>query len=182
MKHCGTLPLETDRLILRRFAVDDAEAMYRNWCSDAEVTKFLTWPPHKSVEVSRRVLSGWVESYARENYYQWAVVPKALGEPIGSIAAVGMNEDTEMVHIGYCIGRAWWHQGYTTEALRALIGFFFDTVGVNRIEAQHDPRNPHSGMVMQRCGLKYEGTLRQAVRSNQGVCDACWYALLREDR
>ena len=182
MNHCGTKRLETERLILRRFVPEDAEAMYRNWCADSEVTKFLTWPPHKSVEVSRSVVQKWVDSYANDAYYQWAIVPKALGEPIGSIAAVNQNDDTEMVHIGYCIGRAWWHRGYTSEALRAVMDFFFDTVGVNRVESEHDPENPHSGMVMRKCGMKYEGTLRQAVRSNRGVCDACWYALLRGER
>ena len=182
MNHCGTQTLETKRLILRRFALNDAEAMYKNWCSDGEVTKFLTWPPHASASVSRAILEKWVANYAADHYYQWAIVPKELGEPIGSIAAVKMDDDVSMVHIGYCIGRPWWHRGYTSEALQSVMDFFFDTVGVNRIESEHDPENPRSGMVMQKCGMKYEGTLRRAVRSNRGIHDACWYALVREDR
>ena len=70
MDHLGSKTLETQRLILRRFALSDAEAMYQNWASDPEVTKFLTWPTHTSAEISSMVLSDWVSHYAEENYYQ----------------------------------------------------------------------------------------------------------------
>ena len=183
MKHCGTQSIETERLVLRRFSIDDAEAMYRNWASDPKVTEFLTWPAHTSVEVSRAVLKDWVSSYSQNNYYQWAIVLKEHGcDPIGSIGAVQLDDSVSKVHIGYCIGEAWWHQGIMTEALKAVMKFFFDLVGANRIESRHDPRNPHSGMVMKKCGMKYEGTMRSSDRNNQGICDACWYARLKTDR
>lgn len=182
MKHSGTQRLETERLILRRFVSEDADAMYRNWASDDEVTKYLMWPTHSSVEVSKKVLEEWVGSYNDEKYYQWAIVPKDNGEPIGSISVVSMDESTSKMHIGYCIGREWWHQGITSEALKAVMDHLFDVVGVNRIEARHDPRNPNSGKVMKRCGMKYEGTLRSSDWNNQGICDACYYALLKDER
>lgn len=183
MKNCGTQRIETDRLILRRYKIEDADAMYKNWASDSEVTKFLTWQPHPSVEVSRSIIEDWLKKYSDEKYYQWAIVLKDNGnEPIGDISVVHMNEDISMVHIGYCLGRAWWRRGIMSEALKAVTDFMFDTVEVNRVEARHDPRNPNSGKVMQKCGMKYEGTLRSADRNNQGICDACYYALLRSER
>lgn len=182
MKHCGTQRLETKRLILRRFVNKDATAMYKNWASDNEVTKYLTWPAHSNQEVSRMVVEDWVKSYDREDYYQWAIVLKEKGEPIGSIGVVHMNEDVSMVHIGYCIGKTWWHNGITSEALKAVMDFLFDVVDVNRIESRHDPQNPNSGRVMKKCGMKYEGTLRSSDRNNQGICDACYYALLKSER
>lgn len=183
MNHCGTQQLETKRLILRRYVREDAAAMYQNWASDEAVTKYLTWPAHTSLEVSERVTEDWVKSYADERYYHWAITVKENGdEPVGDIAVVNMKEDISMVHIGYCIGKAWWHQGITSEALKAVMDFMFDIVDVNRIEARHDPRNPNSGKVMEKCGMKYEGTLRSADRNNQGICDACCYALLKSER
>lgn len=183
MKNCGTQRIETDRLILRRYKIEDADAMYKNWASDSEVTKFLTWQPHSSVEVSRSIIEDWLKEYSDEKYYHWAIVLKDNGnEPIGGISVVHMNEDISMVHIGYCLGRAWWRRGIMSEALKAVTDFMFDTVEVNRVEARHDPRNPNSGKVMQKCGMKYEGTLRSADRNNQGICDACYYALLRSER
>ncbi len=182
MNHCGTRILETERLILRRFRPGDAQAMYRNWAGDPEVTKYLAWPAHRNAGVSRAVLESWVSSYEKDDYYQWAIVLRENGdEPIGSIAAVRIPEEISAAEIGYCIGRAWWHRGIMTEALSAVIGFFFEQVGANRIECRHDPRNPNSGKVMIRCGMKYEGTLRQADRNNQGICDACVYSRLRSD-
>ena len=183
MKHCGTKRLETERLVLRRFVLEDAEAMYRNWASDSEVTRFLTWPTHPNVDVTRHVLENWVASYGEDAYYQWAIVLKEESdEPIGSIAAVKSDESISMVHIGYCIGRKWWHRGITSEALKAVMEFFFDQVGANRIEARHDINNPHSGMVMRKCGMRYEGTLRSAGLNNQGICDESYYAMLKSDR
>ena len=182
MNHIGTVGIETERLILRRFAVEDAEAMFKNWAGDGEVTKYLTWAAHESADVSKSVLKDWAASYQNDNYYHWAIVLKANGEePIGSIAAVGINDEVSSVHIGYCLGKSWWHRGIMSEALKAVIDFFFKNVGANRIESRHDPRNPHSGMVMQKCGMKYEGTLRSSDKNNQGICDASWYAILRSE-
>ena len=180
MNHLGTQRIETERLILRPFVMEDAEAMYRNWASDPEVTKFLTWPTHRSVEVSQWVCNDWISHYAAPDYYQWAIVYD--GQPIGSMAVVEHDDRVGKAHIGYCIGRNWWHMGIVSEALKAVMDCLFDEVGYDRIEARHDPRNPHSGDVMKKCGMKYEGTLRQSDWNNQGVCDACWYALLKSER
>lgn len=92
-----------------------------------------------------------------------------------------MREDIEAVEIGYCLGYDWWHQGIMTEAFEAVIRYLFEEVDVNRIAAHHDPRNPHSGDVMKKCGLQYEGTLRQAGKNTQGICDIVMYAVLKED-
>ena len=182
MKHLGTKQIETSRLLLRRFVPEDAQAMYANWASDPEVTKYLTWPTHTGVEVSQAVLADWVSHYGEENYYQWAIVPKELGQPIGSIAAVHMNDRVGRVEIGYCIGKNWWHQGIMSEALGAVIDFFLIEVGANRVEACHDPHNPHSGAVMAKCGMSFEGIQRQAGINNQGLCDLSWYGILASDR
>ena len=134
MNHIGTKPLETDRLILRRFTLEDAAAVYKNWASDEEVTKFLMWKAHHDIAVTEAVAKNLV------------------------------------------------HMGITSEALQCVMDYLFDEVGFYRIESRHDPRNPNSGGVMKKCGMKYEGTHRQADWNNQGVCDASYYALLANER
>ena len=182
MKHLGTKILETPRLVLRRFAEGDAQAMFDNWASNPEVTKYLTWPTHENVETSAWVLGDWISHYSEDRYYQWAIVLKENGDqPIGSITAVRVNDKVESVEIGYCIGKNWWHRGIMSEALEAVVRFFFEEVGANRVSAVHDPKNPHSGGVMRKCGLVLEGTTRQSGRNNQGLCDECHYAILKED-
>jgi len=181
MNHKGTIRIETGRLILRPFTMGDCEAAFRNWESDEKTTEFLRWQPMKTMEETAQVMQEWVDSYQDPSFYQWAIVPKDVGEPIGTMSVVGMEERTDTLHIGYCIGSRWWRQGYTSEAFAAIIPYLFDEVGANRIESQHDPNNPNSGKVMQKCGLKYEGTMRQADWSNKGIVDACMYALLRSE-
>ena len=181
LHHIGTQKLQTPRLTLRRFVIGDAEAMYKNWASDPQVTEFLRWPPHADAGVSRAVLAGWISEYDSPAFYQWAIVPGDLGQPIGTICVNFCDDALLMAHIGYAIGRDFWNRGYTSEALAAVITFLFDTVGMNRIESQHDPDNPASGRVMQKCGMTYEGTRRQADLSNRGIVDACMYAILRPE-
>ncbi len=182
MKHYGTKQLETERLLLRRFRMEDVMAMYENWASDPEVTKYLMWPTHTDTEVTKRVLEGWVNSYEKEDYYQWAIVPKDNNDlPIGSISIVGLKESVGLAHIGYCIGRSWWHQGITSEALSAVIRFCFEELEADRVEARHDPNNPNSGAVMKKCGMTFEGTLRRSDHNNQGICDASYYGILRSE-
>lgn len=182
MKHLGTVELETERLILRRIKSSDAKPMFDNWASDDEVTKYLTWPTHSSVDVSKDVISEWIQNYSDNKFYQWGIALKDnVDEPIGSISVVHMDDDIDMVHIGYCIGRKWWHQGVTSEAFKEVIRFLIEEVGAKRIESRHDSNNPNSGKVMLKCGLQYEGTLRNSDINNQGICNSVMYGLLAED-
>lgn len=179
MNHTGTAKIATKRLLLRQFTDRDAAAIFNNWASDEKVTQFLRWPTHESIEITENILKEWVNSYKNKDFYQWAIVFKeSSDEPIGTIGVVDKNDKLNIVNIGYCIGSKWWNQGITSEAFLAIIPFLFDEVQVNRIEAQHDPNNPNSGKVMIKCGLKYEGILRQADFSNKGIVDASVYSLL----
>ncbi len=182
MNHMGTVKIETKRLLLRQFKERDIDAAFNNWTSDEKVAEFLRWPTHKSIETTEGILKEWIDLYKNKDFYQWAIVFKEYGDvPIGTISVVDKNEKLNIVHIGYCIGSKWWNQGITSEAFSGIIPFLFDEVKVNRIESQHDPNNPNSGKVMTKCGLKYEGTLRQADFSNKGVVDAAMYSILASE-
>ena len=181
LNHKGTVRLEAPRLILRRAEIEDAEAMFNNWANDCEVTKYLTWQPHGNIEITKNLLANWVECYEKEDYYLWMIVLKEINEPIGSIMVSSVGR-AQSAHVGYCIGKKWWHQGIMSETLKRVMDFLFDEVGYHRVEAMHDSNNPNSGKVMVKCGMKYEGTLRMADRNNQGICDACYYGLLANER
>ncbi len=181
MEHKGTKVIETERLILRPFRMEDAEPVFRNWASDPRVTKFLTWPTHESVETTEKVLKDWVEKNNDPINYQWAIELKEIHEPVGSISAVKTDDRTQSATVGYCVGYAWWGKGITAEALKAVIAFFFEEVGMNCVNACHDPRNPNSGRVMRKSGMTCEGTWRAGGVNNQGICDECWHSILREE-
>ena len=181
MNLIGTKTIETERLILRQFSLEDAEAMFANWASDPEVTKYLTWQTHGSVEDSRLILSEWVKHYGEGGFFEWAIELKEIGQPIGSIGVVALDERVGGAELGYCIGRAFWGRGIMLEALNAVIDFFFDEVGANRITAKHDAENPKSGRVMAKAGMLCEGTCRRGGCNNRGIIDVVCYAILRGD-
>ena len=83
--------------------------------------------------------------------------------------------------MGYCIGRKWWGQEIMPEALKAVITYFFDEVGFNRVAASHDSDNPKSGRVMEKAGMKFEGVLRASGINMRGICNVVWYSILKEE-
>jgi ribosomal-protein-alanine N-acetyltransferase len=158
--------------------VTDAQALFRNGVADPEVTRYMTWPAITSLEAMQSILAQWVENYANPEYYQWAIVLKSRGEPIGII------DTSTNPHggVGYWIGKPWWRQEYAAEALSAVLKFMFERVGANRQQGHFDPRNPGSGAVMRKCGLTYEGTSRQAWVNGLGeLCDKAQYAIVAEE-
>lgn len=181
IKHKGTRTLHSSRLILRRFYLGDADAMFRHWAHDPQVTKYLSWPRHQTAADSLRVVRSWEPDFLMRDKYHWAIEAKDLGEAIGSIAVNVIDESIDAVEIGYALGQAFWGEGYMTEALQAVIRFFFEEVGVKRIEGRHDVENIASGRVMQKAGMKAEGLLRQAGRNNLGIRDIKVYSILRSD-
>ena len=181
MKKPGTQTIETERLILRRVTAEDAQDMYRNWASDPEVTKYLTWPTHASADISAKVLNEWIPQYEQGDFFNWVIVYKENGEAVGNISVVKINEAIDAADIGYCLGRMYWGRGIMPEALRAVINYLFEQADLNRIAAAHDVNNPKSGRVMEKAGMQYEGILRQAGKNNQGICDEVWHSILRSE-
>lgn len=181
MNHIGTVRLETERLILRKISSDDFYFAYKNWVTDKEVTKFVGWSKHENIEETKRIFTNWINEYEYKKTYRWIIVLKEIREPIGTIDVVDMDEELNTVTIGYVIGRKWWNRGIVTEAFSRVIKFLFEDIKVNRIEATHMPLNFASGKVMKKCGLKYEGTLRQRFKNKGEFIDILIYGILAED-
>lgn len=183
MKYIGTKTLETERLILRKTEEDDYLPMFRNWAGDERVTRFMTWTPYKSAEDLKNSYHKYLmENRDRGDMFDWKIVLKETGEPIGSIGVTSLNENIGSCDIGYCLGYNWWHKGIMSEAFSEIIRFIFEEADFNRIVAFHDVDNPRSGMVMKKCGLSFEGILKQSVKNNKGeLKDATYYAILKSE-
>lgn len=169
--------LETERLILRKFEVNDAPAVYRNYANNDNVTKYLTWPTHASVADSCSYVNSVVQSYKSGRHYEWAIVLKNFGEVIGAISIVRTREKEDDVEIGYCIGETFWHQGLTSEALADVIAFIKNDMKPRRIFAGHDIHNPHSGDVMKKCGMRFFKRMSDG-HNNQGACSVDVYEII----
>ena len=183
--HLGTQTIETSRLILRRARTADARAMFENWASDPQITRYLSWKPHKNIAETQEILSGWVREYRDTRTYNWLIVPKILGEPIGSIGMSSLDylkEVNEFCEVGYCLSRQYWNQGFATEAMQAVLSYLLERVGFYRVQAVHDVLNPASGRVMEKCGMQIEGVMRGAALRKDGTRgDLCLRAITLKD-
>lgn len=160
MKSKGTIKLETDRLILRKGKMNDAKQIFENYGKDPLVSRYVVWDRHTNVKDAENLMKKWEESYKNDNSYKWVVIEKNTNMLIGSITAVKVDEINKTVALGYCYGSKWWNNGYATEALKMVIKFFFEKVGVETIYANHLFQNVASGRVMEKAGMKFEGVSR----------------------
>ena len=181
LHHKGSVVLETERLVLRPFTVKDKEAMFENWASDPEVTRYLLWQAHTTLDETKDVLLYWQEQYRKKDFYEWAIVPKGETRPIGSCGASKTIGKRDSYEIGYCLGKKWWGMGYATEAARELTRFFFDEIGCTEVTAMHELGNDASGHVMEKCGLLPLGLPPKQVRSDHGMLSCKVYGITKRD-
>ena len=172
--------LETDRLILRPMRMRDAQDLFA-YAQDPEVSRHVLWETHTCLADSRQFLRGAIRQYRKGQPSSFAITLKDSGRMIGTVGFMWINLDYHSAEVGYSLSRAYWNQGIMTEALRAVIAFGFDTLRLNRIEAQHETDNPASGRVMAHVGMQYEGTLRQRLKNKGRFVDVALYAILRSD-
>lgn len=177
LKHRGTVILETDRLLLRPFTEADTDVMFENWASNPHVTRCLVWAAHKDPEETRKVLQSWVKEYRKKDFYEWAIVPKDLGYPIGSIGLVDCSDSRHCCEAGYCLGEPWWNHGYATEALRVVLDFALNVIGYHSVMAKHAIENPASGRVMQKAGMSMRIGEIIPVSTANGLFDCIVYEL-----
>lgn len=182
INHVGTVDIFTNRLLLRKFSLNDAQNMFDNWANDEQVTKYLSWKPHGNIENTKNWINTLVNLYLNLDTYNWAIVIKENSQVIGSISIVKLFEKDSRCEIGYCISRQYWNKGIMTETLKAIIKFCIIDLEINRVEAFHHINNIISGKVMIKAGMKYEGRLRQYIINNQNeYVDCDMYSILKED-
>lgn len=178
--HKGTVPIESSRLLLRKFNHDDALYMFKNWATDEQVTKYLTWRPHSNLKVTQDLVDTWCAHYTK-SIYQWTIVLKEIGEPIGSIGIVRLFEDELCADFGYCISSKYWGKGIVTEAMNLLLDYWFNQIGFEKIKGFHHVDNPASGRVMQKIDMSYTGVLKGEQKDNMGnPIDCDCYEITKE--
>ena len=150
----GTQTIETERLILRRFEYSDIDSMIRNWIADEKTQWDYGEPYYPTPEAVRELFdTKYIVSYAKDDYYRWAVIEKESGECIGQVAIFSMNTGNRYGEIEYVVG-------YATEMTKAVIAYAFDKINLHRIEIDCRTENEASRRVIEKCGLTYEGVFR----------------------
>lgn len=172
--------LETERLLLRRIAMRDAPDIFA-YSADEEVARHVLWSAQRSIAEARDYCRYMLRRYRADEPSSWGIVEKRTGAMVGTIGFMHHNDENATVEVGYSLARWLWNRGYMTEALARVIDYTFAAMDVNRIEAQHELTNPASGRVMEKCGMKKEGVLRQRLYNKGRFVDVALYAILRGD-
>lgn len=170
--------LETDRLILCKMTLDDAEAVFA-YASDPEVSRYALWETHRSIEDTRAFLELAIGKYENGGEPDWGIVYKGDHRFVGTCGIVSWEPDHARAELGYALSRGYWDRGLMAEAVRAMISFGFERMGLNRLEARCIAENGASARVMEKAGMSYEGTLRQREFIKGAYRDMKVYSVLK---
>ena len=161
--------METARLTLRPLTLDDAPAV-QTLAGAYEVALNTLLVPHPYPD-------GAAEEWISQNHPHIFAIDD--GQLVGTIGL--MMKGDELAELGYWIGVPFWNRGYASEAASEMLRYGFEECGLHRIFAAHFARNPSSGRVLQKIGMRFEGTLRQHVKKWGEHLDVHHYGILRED-
>ncbi len=172
MKRKSTI--ETERLILREFKLGDEYEMFSNWASDPEVVKYLTWPIHENIEVTRSIIQSWVNQYQDPTTIRYGITLKDSGELIGGIDVVKYIDGVP--EVGYCMAKKCWNKGIMTEVFSAFKDYLF-TLGFEKIMIRAEVPNIGSNRVIQKNGFQFVG-VKQEIKQDHLV-EINYYELSR---
>ncbi len=172
--------LETPRLLLRPFGLDDA-LVVQQLAGAKEVASTTVNIPHPYED---GMAEEWIASH-EPKWEEKSAIALAITTPDdGVVGAVSLQLSLshKRAELGYWVGVPYWNKGYATEASEALVGFGFSELDLNRIQSRHMARNPASGRVMQKIGMTIEGTLRQHMLVRDQFEDMVFYSILECER
>jgi len=152
--------LDTDRLRMRIPCVTDAEAIFTEYAQDPEVTRYLIWKPHQSMEETNAFLEHTLANWKDGVRYDWVIERKGDEQLLGMI---GVRFDGNGANSGYVLAPAYWGKGYMTEALRGMLEFALSQSGIRHFWAVCDVDNLASARVMEKAGMQREGVLRKYI-------------------
>ncbi len=181
LTHTGTQIIETERLILRRFEYTDDDAMLRYWIADEKIQSLYSEPVYTTKEAVKELLDKYIGSYEREDYYRWAIIEKDSVECIGQIAYFLVDNKNHFAEIEYCIGSDFQRQGLATEATKAVIAYGFEKMNLHKVQICTKTINTPSKRVIEKCGLTYEGTLRDYFYMNGEYVGRLYFSILKDE-
>lgn len=173
--------LETARLVLRPYTLDDAPTVAK-LAGRREIADTTISIPHPySEQQARDWITRNIEGRSQVKEVVFAVVTRENNQLVGAVGLRDIDHEHSQAELGFWIGVDWWRRGYATEAAQALLQFGFETLRLNRIYAHHMLKNPASGMVMEKIGMKLEGVLRERVRKWDVFEDVAILAVIKKE-
>ncbi len=181
MQELGTRMMETDRLILRKIKPDDYLMMFSNWACLEECSEFFPWSAVKDIDIYKERVTSWIANYDNGLYFNWIIESKNSKEVIGIINLHNVDEDNRIAETSYILCPGYWGKGIMTEALKRVLQYAFEEIGLNRVQADVFRGNYASEKVLLKCGMQKEGVARERYYKGGVYIDAIQYAILQKD-
>lgn len=176
MEHLGTMGLETNRLVLRKFTEDDAEEIFYGFINQPEFLYYAN-KKERTLEEEKLSLKSIDEKYKNLDYYNWLITLKNTKQIIGCIN-LRIDEHNDSVEFNYAIDNRFTNNGYMTEALLKIKEFALENLKVNRFQGGCCVENLASKKVMEKCGMHFEGTLRNYIKLKDGFHDMHMFSII----
>lgn len=180
MRYAEFENIQTPRLLLRKITMADAPAYFSRLAGSEAVTRYMTFAPQREVSESEASVKKALTRLEAKTAYRWVIDLPGEGL-IGVIDLLAFDETAEKCSFAYMLAEEFWGRGYGTEAVKAVFGFAFSKIELQRIEADHMAENVGSGAVMRKAGMRYLRTDRAKYEKNGVSHDAPVYAINRED-
>jgi RimJ/RimL family protein N-acetyltransferase len=159
--------------------MDDARAVFETWAQDPEVTRTMTWPPHKDIDVTRSVLRRMIDAWEQGTRFPFMIIEKSSNQAVGMIE---IRPEDHKAELGYVLAQTHWGKGYMTEAARALLDWAFQQPEIYRVYATTSVDNIGSQRVMEKIGMTREGLMRRYIihpSVSAEPVDSYLYAIVR---
>lgn len=175
-----SIVLATERLTIRRLSEADIPAIFGIF-SHPEVMRYWSSPPYSNLAQAEEMVENTLMDYEDGRSLQMGIERSADCILIGTCTLHHFHEQCRRAELGYALGRPHWGRGYMNEALHAFVGHAFENMGLNRLEADIDPRNSASAKTLEGLGFQREGLLRERWIVEGEVSDSALYGLLRSE-
>jgi len=181
LNHCGTKEIDSERLTIRKFEYSDAEDMLEFWISDPEVQLLYCEPTYTTKKAVEELLTTYISSYEKKDYYRWAIIEKESCYCIGQIAYFLVDTENHFGEIEYAISRKFQNKGYGTEAVQGILEYGFNKINFHKVQVCHNENNPVSRALIKKCKFSYDGNLRDYFFMDGEYVDRFYYSMLKEE-
>lgn len=181
-RNTGTIEIETERLLLRRFRKSDSFDMLKNWIADPKIQHNYGEPTYDTTDKVADLIDKWIVRYEDKEFYRWAIISKDTKENIGQIAFCKVYSEINTAEVEYCISSNYSRKGYATESLKGVIRFALKKAGLNKVEGFHRVANAVSGIVMRKAGMKVTSSIARSKLEGYDISNKICYEITQPQK
>ncbi len=173
--------LESERIVLRKIKAEDYKQMYEKWACKEVCSRFFPWSAATDIEAYKNRALTWVGNYKDDLYFNWIIELKETKDVIGIINLHNVDEQCRSAETSYILAPDYWGNGFMTEALKCVLRYAFEELGINCVQADVFEGNVASEKVLEKCGFCRKGVAREKYFKDGAYFDAILYGILRRE-